>query len=264
MPSGNLDRQVVPLQRIQLFGCPIDNVTLQEATERVEAFIQSGVPHRYFAMNVRKVAGFRQNATLQSIANNCDLVTADGQPIVWASRLFRKPLKERVTGIDLMESLIELSARKGYGVFFLGARPEILERLLHTYQMEYPHLAVAGSRDGYWTVEEEQGVVQMVRAARADIVFLGMSSPAKELFAEKYYQEINAPFLMGVGGAFDVVANLTSRAPAWLQRVGFEWIWRVAQEPLRLSVRYLEDGFGFALAVIHEWRRNASHSDEAA
>jgi N-acetylglucosaminyldiphosphoundecaprenol N-acetyl-beta-D-mannosaminyltransferase len=238
--------------RVPLFGCQVDNISLDEAVKRVETFIDQGGTQRFFAVNVHKIVAFQRSPELRNIANQSDLVTADGQWIVWTSKWFRKPLKGRVNGTDLMECLVKLAVDRQYGIYLLGARPETLVTMIEYYQKEYPGLKVLGSRNGYWSPEEETSVVQAIRETRPHILFVGMSSPRKELFIDRNLQELQVPFVMGVGGSFDVVAGVTSRAPIWMQRTGLEWFWRVLQEPGRMWKRYLLDGIQFGFIVIRE------------
>lgn len=236
--------------RISLFGCQIDNLTLNEAVQRVESFIEQGGIHRYFAVNIHKIVTCGRSPEMQRIANHSDLVTADGQPIVWASQWFGRPLKCRVNGTDLMERLVDLAARRQYGVYLLGARDEVLQAMIEQYRKRFPDLRVVGSRNGYWSNEEESSVVSAIREARPDILFVGISSPRKELFMDRNLTQMQVPFAMGVGGSFDVAAGVTQRAPLWMQRTGLEWFWRVLQEPGRMWKRYLLDGIQFGFIVI--------------
>jgi N-acetylglucosaminyldiphosphoundecaprenol N-acetyl-beta-D-mannosaminyltransferase len=238
--------------RISLFGCQLDNISLNEAVQRVESFIKQGGTQRFFAVNVHKIVAFQRSPELRSIANNSDLVTADGQWIVWTSKWFRRPLKGRVNGTDLMECLVKLAFDKQYGIYLLGARPEALATMVEHYQELYPGLKILGARNGYWAPEEEDSVVHAIRQTRPDILFVGMSSPRKELFIDRNLHDLQVPFVMGVGGSFDVVAGITSRAPIWMQHTGLEWFWRVLQEPGRMWKRYLLDGIRFGFLVIRE------------
>ena len=243
---ANIERQdVQQSSRISLLGCRIDNVSVAEAVARIHSFIISGTTHRYFALNIHKVAAFRRMPDLLRIANESDLVTADGKPIVWLSRVLGKPLKQRVTGVDIMEDLLALAAAHSYKVYFLGAQPSVLEAAVANYKARYPGLSFAGYMHGYWELEQEPSIVSAIREAQPDILFMGISSPKKELFMDEHLNELNVPFMMGVGGAFDIAAGITKRAPIWMQQHGLEWFWRVLQEPRRMWKRYLMDGIGF-------------------
>ncbi|MDQ3025374.1 MAG: WecB/TagA/CpsF family glycosyltransferase [Pseudomonadota bacterium] len=166
-------------------------------------------------------------------------------PVVWASRLLGTPLKERVTGVDLFESLMERAAAKGWRVYLLGAREEIVARVRAVYCARYPGLTIAGHRNGYWTDAEEPQVAEAVRAARADILFVAISSPKKERFLGRWQSHMRVPFAMGVGGTFDVASGKVRRAPVLMQRAGLEWFFRFLQEPRRMFRRYFIDDMAF-------------------
>jgi N-acetylglucosaminyldiphosphoundecaprenol N-acetyl-beta-D-mannosaminyltransferase len=236
-----------------LFGVPVDNLTLAETVHRVEELLRQGPTHQHVVVNVDKLVKLQRDPTLRAAILDCDLINADGQPVVWASRLLGRPLKERVAGIDLFEALIARCAERGYRPFLLGAREEVVAKVAGLLQAR--QLKLAGWRNGYWTPAEEPAVAAQVAAARPDILFVALSSPKKELFLREWKNVMQVPFVMGVGGAFDVLAGVTKRAPRWLQRCGLEWLYRLAQEPRRLWRRYLIEDMAFVGMVWREWRR---------
>jgi len=191
-------------------------------------------------------------AELRSIVQGCELVSADGQSVVWASRLLGHPVPARVAGIDLMQELLGRSERKGLSVYFLGAKDEVLQRAVAGIRERYPELVIAGARDGYFDDSEGQAVADEVRAAKPDILFVAISSPKKEYWLGTHGREIGVPFIMGVGGSIDVMAGITRRAPRPLQRLGLEWAFRLAQEPGRLWRRYLTTNTRFVGLVLAE------------
>jgi len=240
-------------ERIEMMGCHIDNLSMEETLARVESFIQSGKPHQHVVVNVDKIIKANRDAELREIINNCALVNVDGMPVVWASRLLGKPLKERVAGVDLFEALMQRSAQRGWRVFFLGAREDVVSGVRSLYENKYPALVIAGHRNGYWKPEEEKSVVEHIKANRPDLLFVAISSPKKEQFLGKYQAEMQIPFAMGVGGTFDVVVGKVKRAPLWMQRSGFEWFYRFLQEPRRMFKRYFIDDMYFFWLLAREW-----------
>ncbi len=243
-------------ERVTLFGCNIDNVSMEETLERVEDFVRAGRPHQHVVVNVDKLVKASRDEDLRRIINACDLVNVDGMPVVWASRLLGKPLKERVAGIDLFEALMRRAADKGWRVFLLGARPDVVREVAATYARRYPALVLAGVRDGYWQGKDaEAGVVRQVRDSRADLLFVAISSPRKEQFLGLYQAEMRIPFAMGVGGSFDVAIGRVKRAPAWMQKAGLEWFFRFLQEPRRMFRRYFIDDMAFIWLVVKEAAR---------
>ncbi|HPB67997.1 MAG TPA: WecB/TagA/CpsF family glycosyltransferase [Candidatus Omnitrophota bacterium] len=243
---------MTPSERIYLFGCPIDNLSRAETVDRIDRWIKERRPCQHVVVNVDKLLKVRKDPALYDIISACDIINADGMPLVWVSRWFGLPLKERVTGIDLMEDLVALAARREYSVFFLGARQPVVEAVAEIYRTRFPGLKIAGYRNGYWTPEEEAGLVRQISRSSADILFVAMGSPQKEIFLSRYRSQMDVPFVMGVGGSFDVVAGKTRRAPRWMQRWGLEWLFRFFQEPKRMWKRYLIGNTTFISLVIRE------------
>ena len=156
-----------------------------------------------------------------------------GEKFLW------KPLPERITGIDLMQNLVKLAYEKGYKIFFFGAKEEVVKKVVEKYSNEFSKDIIAGYRNGYFKQNEEEFVAKQIADSGADILFVAISSPKKEIFLNKYKGTINVPFIMGVGGSFDVVAGVIKRAPKWMQKCGLEWFYRLLQEPKRMWKRYL-------------------------
>jgi N-acetylglucosaminyldiphosphoundecaprenol N-acetyl-beta-D-mannosaminyltransferase len=243
-------------ERITLMGCQVDNLSMEETLGRIEHFIQSGKAHQHVVVNVDKLVKASRDPQLRQIINDCALINADGMPVVWAARLLGKPLKERVAGVDLFEALMRRAGEKGWRVFLLGAREEVVGKVAETYQRKYPRLVLAGYRNGYWKGEaEELDVVRQVRDSRADLLFVAISSPKKEQFLGRYQAEMKIPFAMGVGGTFDVAIGRVKRAPVWMQKSGLEWFYRFLQEPRRMFRRYFIEDMAFIWLFIKEAAR---------
>jgi N-acetylglucosaminyldiphosphoundecaprenol N-acetyl-beta-D-mannosaminyltransferase len=231
--------------RVEMMGCLIDNLSMEETLQKIEGFIESGDPHQHVVVNVDKLVKASKDPELRRIINECALINVDGMPVVWASRLLGKPLKERVAGVDLFESLVKRAAEKEWRVFFLGAREEIVSGVKNLYEKTLPGLRVAGYRNGYWRSEEEATVVKLIADSRPDLLFVAISSPKKEEFLSRYQAEMKVPFAMGVGGTFDVVVGNVKRAPLWMQQRSLEWFFRFLQEPGRMFKRYFIDDMFF-------------------
>ena len=176
---------------------------------------------------------------LAEIVNECPLINADGASIVWAARQLGVPLTERVTGIDLFQRLVALAAVRGYGIYLFGAKEEVVTKVKAIFEERYPGIRVVGYRNGYFAEADESQIVADMAASGADMMFVAFSSPKKEYWVHKYLDRIGIPFVMGVGGSFDVVAGVTDRAPKWMQDHGLEWFYRFIQEPGRLWKRYI-------------------------
>jgi N-acetylglucosaminyldiphosphoundecaprenol N-acetyl-beta-D-mannosaminyltransferase len=237
---------------VELLGCRIDALDMEQTLERCRAAIESASWLQHVCLNAAKIVKVRHDPKLAAIVANCGLVSADGQPIVWASRLLGRPLPERVAGIDLMERLLQVAEEAGYRVYILGARADILERAVDRLRMRYPRLVIAGHRDGYFRDEESTAVCGEIRAARADILLVAIGSPRKEYWLAEHGPALGVPFAMGIGGAVDVVAGERMRAPRLIRTLGLEWLFRLVQEPRRLALRYLLTNTEFIWLVARE------------
>jgi len=240
------------LRRTQILGLPIDPLTMDAAIERVERAIQQRSRLLIGVVNAAKLVNLRRDGELRDAVLACDMLLADGMSVVWAGRLLRRRLPERVTGIDLMLRMLEVADRRGYRVFFLGATEEVLSATVARIRREYPGVCVAGARNGYFGGEEESRVAAQIATAQPDMLLVAMSSPNKELFLRRWSSHMDVPVLHGVGGAFDVYAGKVRRAPPLWQRRGMEWFYRVLQEPRRLWKRYLVTNTLFTLLVLRE------------
>lgn len=241
--------------RVNILGCPIDNLDMAETIAEVVRMVASKQPHQHVVINADKLLKMRKDPELARIVKKCDLINADGMSVVWASHILGTPLKERVAGIDLFLWLVEIAKKKGWKIFLLGATQEVVIKIIDLFKAKYPSLNIAGYRNGYWDEKEEINVVEDIKRTNADLLFVAMSSPKKEKFLDKYLLQMNIPFSMGVGGAFDVVAGVTKRAPLWMQHAGLEWFYRFLQEPARMWKRYILGNICFILQVFIEFIR---------
>jgi N-acetylglucosaminyldiphosphoundecaprenol N-acetyl-beta-D-mannosaminyltransferase len=235
--------------RAVVLGCAIDRIELDEAVALCERYVDSRVPAQNVAINAAKLVALQREPELREIVNRCELVTADGVPIVWASRLLGDPLPGRVNGTDLMYRLFARAEQRGYRVYILGARREVLETAVERIRADYPRLRLAGYRDGYFDPAEDDRVAMEIREAKPDILFVAISSPRKEYFLGSQRARMEVPLVLGVGGSIDVVAGLVKRAPLFMQRLGLEWLWRLLQEPRRMFHRYATTNTRFVALV---------------
>jgi N-acetylglucosaminyldiphosphoundecaprenol N-acetyl-beta-D-mannosaminyltransferase len=231
---------------------------MNETLDRIEVMIKDGAIHQHVVINVDKIVKMESNLNLRTAVLDCDLINADGQPVIWVSALLQVPMKERVTGIDLFDVLIARCAERGFRPYLVGARQEIVAKTVDVLKGKYPKLQLAGWRNGYWSADEEPTVVQEIKKARPDVLCMAVGSPKQELFLHKWKKEMQVPFVMGVGGSFDVTAGVLKRAPRWMQDAGLEWLFRLAQEPRRLWRRYLIEDMAFFRLVWREWRARQS------
>ncbi len=243
------------MSRISVIGCPVDRLDMKQTVEKIENIIKQKKKCQHVVVNVAKFMEMRADSHLKKIIEDCHIINADGMPLVWASRLFGDPLPERVAGVDLFQNLIKLCSEKGYRPFFFGAREWVVESVVENFRTKYPDLDVAGYRNGYYSKEQEADIAGMIKESRADMLFVGFSSPMKEKFLNEWMPVMNVPFCMGVGGSFDIVAGKTRRAPEWMQKTGLEWLYRVIQEPKRMWKRYAKTNPAFVWVVLREFFR---------
>jgi N-acetylglucosaminyldiphosphoundecaprenol N-acetyl-beta-D-mannosaminyltransferase len=197
------------------------------------------------------------------VLSHADMVSVDGQSVVWASRLLRARVPERVAGIDFMEALIERAAERGWGVYFLGATDHALESCVAHFQTRFPELIVAGAHNGYWTEDEQPEVLGKIAASGAQLVLVALPTPRKEHLVGEHLAEFGDALVVGVGGSFDVFGGLITRAPMWAQRWGLEWAHRLVKEPRRMWKRYLVGNSKFCALVARTWWQTRSATTEA-
>jgi N-acetylglucosaminyldiphosphoundecaprenol N-acetyl-beta-D-mannosaminyltransferase len=227
-------------ERRDLLGCPFDVATMGAAVDRcVQWCLGPRAPHTVITVNAAILCMMRRDSGLREACRRGDLILPDGMPVVWTSRLAGVPFPERVAGVDLMARLLQAASERRLGVFFLGARREVVSALARRCAREYPGLVVAGFQDGYFGPAEQEGIIERIRQAAPHLLFVGMPSPFKETWCERHRLSLNVPVIMGVGGAFDVLAEYVRRAPRLVQSLGLEWSWRLAMEPRKMWKRYL-------------------------
>jgi len=232
--------------RVRVLGCPVDALDMEATVARCEEIVAERTYAQHMALNVAKLVACRDDELLRSAVENSAIVNADGQGVVLAARLLGTRLPERVAGIDLMDALMARAAERGWRVFILGAKDEVLERASEVLAERHPGLILAGTRNGYFKPEETAGVCEQIREAKTDVLFVAMGTPHKELFLAEHGPSLGVPLVMGVGGAIDVVAGVTRRAPVLWQRMGLEWLYRMLQEPRRMFRRYAVTNARFA------------------
>lgn len=226
---------------------------MQETLQIVDKSIQQKEQLHHTVVNAGKIVAMQKDKALRESVNEADLINADGQAVIWASKILNKPLKERVAGIDLFENLIKLAHQKEYSVYLLGAKQDVVETVANNFKQTYNSNIIAGYRNGYFSAAEEKQIVEKIVASKANMLFVAMSSPKKEIFLHKHREALKAVnFIMGVGGSFDVLSGKTKRAPLWMQNSGLEWFYRFAQEPKRMWKRYLVGNTKFILLVLKE------------
>lgn len=237
-------------ERISIAGCPVDKISFADVLDEISTRIDQKHHTHVVFVNAAKVVRYHQDLDLRQAIDRADILLADGVPIVWASKLIGSPLPGRVNGTDLMDEMLRICSQRGYRVFLLGARLDVLRCTMQEILRLHPRLKIAGYRDGYFDRHDEAEIVRQINESQADILLLGMSTPQKELWGDRNLPLLNVAVCQGVGGSFDVLAGVVRRAPLWMQRSGLEWLYRLLQEPRRLWRRYLKTNSAFVLLVL--------------
>lgn len=238
-------------ERVELFGVPMDALTMEQTIEEIRRRIDAGSFVQHVVVNVAKLVSMQQDESLRRAVTSCDIINVDGMGVVWGARFLGRRIPERVAGIDLFWRLLELAAVRGYPVFFLGAKPDVLEQAVANVKASFPALKIAGRHHGYFW-DDEEAVVDAIARSGAVMLFVGISSPKKEQFIDRYRERLGVRFAMGVGGSFEVVAGKAARAPRWIQNAGGEWLFRMLQEPRRMWRRYLPSNARFGWMLLRE------------
>lgn len=242
-----------PMPRHSFLGLPLDALDMEGTVARIADHVEAGRPGAHLGLNAANLVAARDDAAYHADLEAADIVTADGQSVVWGARLFGIGVPERVTGIDLMERLLRTARDRDWGVYLLGAKPETVARLAD--RLSADGVRVAGARDGYFGADEGPSVAEAVRDSGAALLFVGTPSPQKERFIIGLARPAGVPFSIGVGGSFDVLAGDLRRAPRALQRSGLEWLFRLLQEPGRLFGRYAVTNTRYLLLLVSAARR---------
>ncbi|MDT8301032.1 MAG: WecB/TagA/CpsF family glycosyltransferase [Sedimentisphaerales bacterium] len=242
---------------INIIGTKIDNITLDEAVSTIGKWIDSHDTPRYVVTpNVDHVVRLPHNNEFRNIYQNADLVLADGMPLLWAAKFLGTPLLEKVSGSDLFVKFCETAARKKYRLFFLGGNPGDAQKAKEVLVRQNPGLLVVGVYCPLFGFEkdEQEGkkIVDLIKAANPDILFVGLGSPKQEQWIYEHYQKIKVPVSIGIGISFSFAAGTIKRAPVWMQKAGLEWFWRTMMEPRRLWKRYFVDDMKFFGLVLKQ------------
>jgi N-acetylglucosaminyldiphosphoundecaprenol N-acetyl-beta-D-mannosaminyltransferase len=229
---------------VAVLGVPFHNLTMEEAVALLEEHIREGSFHQVATANVDFLRNAMRDERLRAALCSCDVVIPDGMPVVWMSKLLGTPLKERVTGVDLVERLADVSARRGYGIFLLGASETHSQRAARVLRHRFPELRIVGRYSPEPQPLEKMNheeILRRIEEARPDILLVAFGNPKQEQWLAMHRDRLKVPVCIGVGGTLDFLSGSMPRAPRWMQTTGMEWLYRALREPRRLAVRYLSD-----------------------
>lgn len=239
------------MDRIEFLKAPMDVASMPETVSFIEDKIAKGEFLQHVVVNVAKIVNMQKDEVLADSVKACDVINIDGMGVVLGARFLGHHVPERVAGVDLFHELLKMSAKRDFPVFLLGATEAVVSKTVEKVKVQNPNLTIAGFNDGYFW-DDEQAVVDKIKASGAKLLFVAITSPKKENFINKWQDQLGVDFVMGVGGTFDVVAGKVNRAPKWMQEYGLEWFYRIIQEPRRMWKRYLVTNSKFAWLLIKE------------
>lgn len=238
--------------RITILNTVIDVLDVRQTINLVEKYVQTKTPLHLMGVNADKINEVNSNELMKHIVNSCGIINADGASVILASKYLKKPLPERVAGVDLMQSLVALSEKKGYSVYLLGAKQAVVEKTEEVLRERHPKLNIVGIHNGYFKEPDWPSISLELKEKNPDFVFVGITSPLKEYLIEYLQEQGHTSVFMGGGGSFDVISGNIPRAPLWMQKANLEWLFRVMQEPKRLFKRYFVGNWIFIKAVFKE------------
>ena len=225
--------------RLQILGVGVDRVTGDEALERIATFIaegrEHGTSHQVVTANAEIIYRASQNDDMKAIINQAHMVTADGSGVVWASKQLGEPLAERVTGIDLVNSICAASAQRGWKLYILGSAPGVADTAAQNICAKYPGCNIIGTHHGYFDAAEEQNILAELRELKPDILFVALGAPKQEYWIAEHLAQLGIPVGMGIGGSMDVLSGNVKRAPEWMQKLSLEWLYRFLIQPTRFK-----------------------------
>ena len=233
------------MSRVRLLNIEVDNLTMEEALDTIDELIQRNTPSFAVTPNVDHIVQIENGGALAEIYKKADLVLTDGKPLIYISRLFHTPIKEKVSGSDLFPLLCERAAARGYRVFFLGAADGVAEMAAEKLKARISGLQISGiysPKIGFENSPEEvDNIINRIKAARPHILIVSLGCPKQEIFINEHLEEMEVPFSIGLGASIDFESGIVKRAPRWMRNIGLEWLHRIFQDPKRLVKRYLVD-----------------------
>lgn len=233
------------MSRIKFLNTEVDNITMNEAVQKIEQLILNKKPSYVVTPNVDHIVKLETDKEFQEVYKEADLILTDGMPLIWISKLKKSPIKEKVSGSDLFPEVCKLAANKGYKVFLLGAAEGVAAQAAENLKEKYNGLNVVGTYSpsyGFEKKEDEiQEIIKMINEVKPDILAVGLGAPKQEKFLYNYRKQLNVPVALAIGASIDFEAGNIDRAPKWMQYSGLEWFYRLCKEPKRMFKRYLVD-----------------------
>ncbi len=246
------------MQRLTIGKVPVDVVTFHQAMDRIEALVEAKQGGFVVTPNIDHVVNVEDDAAFERIYTRASLSVADGMPLVWASKLLSTPLPERVAGSDLLEPVLQLAARKGWRVYFLGAGPGVAEKAAQVAKERFGTNVVGF--DGPMVKVDDQAqlsrIADQLVAAKPDLIMMAFGAPKQEFLMDAVAERVKPAVMLGIGASLDFLAGTVKRAPAVMRKTGLEWLYRLSQEPGRLWRRYLINDPKFVVIFLRTLKKD--------
>lgn len=231
------------MDSIEIFGVRINNIRLSESTEILESFLKGDELKTIYTPNTEIVMTAKKDENIKRIINHGNLITPDGIGLIHGSKIRKKPLKERVTGVDISIKLLEIANKESYSLYLLGGKEGIAKKAGENILREYPNIKLVGCHHGYFKGshigyndhEEELNIINNINEAKPDIIFVGLGFPKQEIWIDANKDRLNSKVIIGNGGTMDVLSGNVKRAPKIFQKLGLEWLYRLIKEPSRIG-----------------------------
>ncbi len=233
------------MSRMKFMNTEIDNLTMKETIDEIDKLIKKDKNAYVVTPNVDHIVKLETDKELQEVYKDADLILTDGKPLIWISKFYKTPIKEKISGSDLFPLLCEMAAEKGYNMFFLGAGEGVANKAAQNLTNKFPKLNIVGTYSPPFGFEKDkkeiEKIINMVNKANTQILIVGLGCPKQEKFIHKYRKELNVPISLGLGASLDFEAGNIKRAPKWMSDNGLEWLYRLSKEPKRMFKRYIVD-----------------------
>ena len=233
------------MSRIKFLNTEIDNLTMNEALDKIDKFIINRKPSYVVTPNVDHIVKLDNDEEFKAVYKDADLILTDGMPLIWISKFKGTPIKEKVSGSDLFPKICELSAQKGYRIFLLGAAEGVAAKAAERLQNKYVDLKIVGTYSPKYGFERDEReiekIINIIKLSKPDILAVGLGAPKQEKFIYEFKDKLNVPVSLAIGASIDFEAGNIERAPEWMQKCGLEWFYRLCKEPRRMYKSYLID-----------------------
>ena len=242
--------------KVDILGTPVSSLTMDELFRDWETVIKEGKKAQVCITPVNSILAARATARVQEIYQHADYVLCDGVPVKWASNFLGDPIKERITGLDVLPRIFPFSESRNFSIFLLGASPGVAETLKTVMEAKHPGVKVVGTFvppfRAVFSDEENEEMIKAINAVKPDILLVSLTAPKQDIWIAENLEKLDTRLAIGIGGAFEVAARMIQRAPLWMQKSGLEWFYRFLQEPKRMFRRYFVEAPVFIPLIIQQ------------